>query len=341
MVNKIINKETSINHMHNQNQNIQSHGALLALDSGWEVTHHSENICSFRKPLSENLQSIKLEDVFANDTIHTLRNKLQNISNQSLVTYCQGIPSKNRKKAIDIAIHRTKSSIIIEFEYSNEDTSFNDFEQAILLSNRLFATTTIDEITSLALRHIFSLSLFEGALLYKQSEINSMNAVYEFKKNGIKSLINEVYIGKNIPSSFQLSSEYCKLYTVQNINDTPNQIVCVKQDYTGHLDLSKSHLSCLNAADIHYFQGIDIKSLMFIPLVVNKCFWGMVMCYSSCVKKVSLSKRLSIDMYTKMLCLLLEKFISGNTQYASSNNIFSNYSSEVVLSTGRNSTTSM
>lgn len=282
---------------------IQPHGALLALDATLEtVMRHSENAADLLG-LEGDLNGRPLETVLPRPLIHALRNAVAMSGDSGRPSLLFGEALENGRR-FDIAAHRHKGAVIIEFE-PNAAPGDVPLHLARSLIGRIGTTTTVEELTRLSARLIRGALGYDRVMIYQFAPDGSGKVISEVKRADLESFMGQHFPATDIPQ--QARALYLK-NTIRIISSADYRPIPVRPvlDLSGEpLDLSFAHLRSVSPIHLEYLRNMGVGASMSISIIVDGELWGLIACHHYSARTLPMALRVAAEMFGEFLSLHL------------------------------------
>lgn len=283
---------------------IQNHGCLIACDTNAGIClRHSAN-ANAMLGLDGQINGSKLEAIVGARNAHDLRNTLATAGAGSRPALLFGIKLPSGR-AFDIAIHRYKSSTIIEFEPSSDDV-----EQPLVLARsligRLGDIEDIDRLIQQGGRLIRGLLGYDRVMVYRFEADGAGKVISEVKRSDLESFLGQYFPAGDIPK--QARTLYLR-NTIRIISDASNERVPVlpELDISGEpLDLSFAHLRSVSPIHCEYLRNMGVAASMSISIIVDGELWGLIACHHYSPRTLPMARRVAAEMFGEFFSLHLQ-----------------------------------
>ncbi|TPN80712.1 GAF domain-containing protein [Mesorhizobium sp. CU2] len=283
---------------------IQSHGCLIACDTNAGVClRHSANANAMLGCEGE-INGSKLEEIVGDKLAHDLRNTLATAGagSRPALLFGMRLPSGN---AFDIAIHRYKSTSIIEFEPSSDDV-----EQPLVLARsligRLGDIEDIDRLIQQSARLIRGLLGYDRVMVYRFEADGAGKVISEVKRADLESFLGQYFPASDIPK--QARTLYLR-NTIRIIADASDKRVPIlpELDISGEpLDLSFAHLRSVSPIHCEYLRNMGVAASMSISIIVDGELWGLIACHHYSPRNLPMARRVAAEMFGEFFSLHLQ-----------------------------------
>ncbi|MCI5077193.1 HWE histidine kinase domain-containing protein [Oricola sp.] len=290
---------------------VQRFGFLVALTSDWIVSHISANASEYLGGEPESLIGEAATTFLSRESIHSIRNKLQNMRSGALPEIVHNVSvGLGDKSLYDATVHIASNHIVLEFERPSADGSaeryVGDVQQAM---NRIARLNDVTGILKFAVRFAAALTGFDRVMAYRFAPDQSGEVVAEWHASGLKPFLGLRYPASDIPA--QARTLYVK-NPIRVIADTYDDGVEILPGPgpDGVLDLSNSILRSVSSIHLEYLRNMPVGASMSISLIIEGKLWGLIACHHRRSKILPQAQRNAILLFGQMLSLLLEGRLS-------------------------------
>ena len=290
---------------------VQHFGFLVALTSDWIVSHISANAGEFLGCVPETLIGEPALSFLSPESIHSIRNKLQNMRSGALPEVVHGVRAGiGDKRPFDATVHISSYYIVVEFEETSRESEVDryigDVQQAM---NRIGRLTDVTAILKFAVRFAAALTGFDRVMAYRFAPDQSGEVIAEWHAAGMEPFLGLRYPASDIPA--QARTLYVKnpIRVIADAHDEGVPILPLESP-AGMLDLSHSVLRSVSSIHLEYLRNMPVSASMSISLIVEGKLWGLIACHHRNTKVLSQSQRNAILLFGQMLSLLLEGRLS-------------------------------
>lgn len=281
---------------------IQPHGCLLACDAQvTRVQRYSANAAEFLG-LEGDISNRLIEDLLGDDITHDLRNGLsatRDASRPAVLTHVQ----LGEGRYFDICIHSHRGNAIIEFERSGGISE--PLQLARELIGRIKGIQDLDTLIKTSARLMRGVLGYDRVMVYRFDADGSGKVISEAKRIDLESFLGQYFPATDIPQQAR------KLYMqnpIRVISDAGGSRVALvpELDASGEpLDMSFAHLRSVSPIHLEYLRNMGVGASMSISLMMNGELWGLIACHHYSPKILSLSQRISAEIFGEFLSLEL------------------------------------
>ncbi|MDH7805100.1 MULTISPECIES: HWE histidine kinase domain-containing protein [unclassified Rhizobium] len=282
---------------------IQSHGCLIACDNAMRmVLRHSEN-CREILRVDGDINGRTAEEVLGKDLVHDLRNALTVTGRTTRPAMLPNMELRDGR-SFDIAVHRYKSTTIIEFEPSGSETQ--PLGTARKMVDRIREADTVESLISRTTRLVKATLGYDRVMIYRFEDDGAGKVVSEAKQPELESFLGQYFPASDIPQ--QARTLYLK-NTLRIISDASGIRVPVLPaiDVSGEpLDLSFAHLRSVSPIHCEYLRNMGVAASMSISVIVDGTLWGLIACHHYSPRVLTMSVRIAAEMFGEFFSMHLQ-----------------------------------
>jgi light-regulated signal transduction histidine kinase (bacteriophytochrome)/CheY-like chemotaxis protein len=284
---------------------IQTHGALIACDAALDrVQRYSANlaaILSLRD--SAGIVGESIEDLLGAETVHALRNALATASLSRRPALLFAVPVKGR--SFDIAVHRSGSEAIIEFEATARQRT-EPLNMIRTIIGRALRSATLEELTADAAKLVRALLGYDRVMVYRFEPDGSGQVIDEAKAAHLESFLGQYFPAGDIPQ--QARALYLR-NTIRIIMDASGDrvpILPAEAEADFPLNLSDAHLRSVSPIHCEYLRNMGVSASMSISLIIDGALWGMIACHHYAAKHLDMAERAAMEMFGEFLSVQID-----------------------------------
>lgn len=282
---------------------IQPHGCLIACDSAMRtILRHSVN-CDEILGISETLNGKPVEQFLGNNVVHDLRNALTVTANSARPAMLPKVKLPSGQ-IFDIAIHRYKSTSIIELERASDESQ--PLHTAQLMIDRIREADNVDSLISRTTRLVKAMLGYDRVMVYRFEQDGAGKVIAEAKQPALESFLGQYFPASDIPQ--QARALYLK-NTLRIISDSNGQRVAIEPeiDVSGEpLDLSFSHLRSVSPIHCEYLRNMGVSASMSISIINDGELWGLIACHHYSPRILPMPMRIAAEMFGEFFSLHLQ-----------------------------------
>ncbi|MCY0093551.1 HWE histidine kinase domain-containing protein [Hoeflea ulvae] len=282
---------------------IQPHGCLLACDmTATTIVRHSANAQAMLG-IDGNLNGMALRKVTGDALTHDIRNTLSRTQSGERAALLFGKQADNGRR-FDIAVHRFKGSIILEFEPA-EDSIAEPLELSRAMLGRIASISTTERLVSESARLMQGMLGYDRVMIYQFGPDGAGKVVSEARRPQLESFLGQYFPASDIPQQARLL--YLK-NTIRIISATDFERIPVLPviDASGEpLDLSFAHLRSVSPIHCEYLRNMGVGASMSISIIVDGELWGLIACHHYGPRTLSMAQRVAAEIFGEFFSLHL------------------------------------
>ena len=285
---------------------IQEHGCLLACDANTSlILRHSVNVPAILG-LRGEINGQPLEELLGHQVVHTLRNALATALDESRPALLFNLIVG--QSSVDVAIHRFRSNVIIEFE-----PAASQFAQPLdvvrALVGRLSKAKSVDLLIRDMARLVRGLLGYDRVMVYRFEADGSGKVISEAKRSDLESFLGQYFPASDIP---QQARVLYRRNTIRIISDVHSRQVPLDPvlDASGDpLDLSFAHLRSVSPIHSEYLRNMGVASSMSISILIGDQLWGLIACHHYSSRALPMGLRVAAEMFGEFFSLHLNALL--------------------------------
>lgn len=278
---------------------IQPHGALIAVDAiTLEIQYVSANVLEMFGVEPNSLLGKSVEMLIG-------ENWLRDVTSQEEDRLANPYFVEIGDKRFDVIIHRSGSSIIVEFEIMlawNKEMVPN-LNRVI---RRISATNTEEALRECAVRELKNFLDFDRVVIYHFYPDGHGEVVAEDRVPELEPYLHQHFPASDIPA--QARALYLKKASqlIATSDYTPVPLLATK-DATAvqPLDLSQAELRSISPHHLHYMRNMGVSATVSLSLVHEGQLIGMITCSSQTPRVISYVYRRACEIIAAQVTLQL------------------------------------
>lgn len=274
---------------------IQPHGCLLACDTlAGSVLRHSAN-ANAMLGVDGELNGRTLEAILGAEAAHSVRNALTRSGDGSRAALIFGL-ALSSGLAFDVAVHRFKSTAIVELEPAGADAA-QPLELARAMIGRITAIESVDRLVRDTSRLIHAMLGYDRVMVYQFGHDGAGKVVSEARRGDLERFLGQYFPASDIPQ--QARALYLR-NTIRIISDAGfERIPVVPQlDASGEpLDLSFAHLRSVSPIHCEYLRNMGVGASMSISIIEDGVLWGLIACHHYSPRTLTMAERVAAEMF--------------------------------------------
>ena len=288
---------------------IQPHGGLIACDETLlMVLRHSQNVPAMLGVAPE-MNDRPLAALIGEDQVHDLRNAMTTAIDPARPSLMLDVPLGPTGTRFNIALHRHDGASIIEFEPAGAAPGHAPLETARMLIGRLSKASGYDALIRDTARLLKAALGYDRVMIYRFMPDGSGQVIAEAKNGALESFLGQFFPSSDIPQ--QARALYLKSM-IRMVSDASGARVGILPDLdrAGRpLDLSFAHLRSVSPIHCEYLRNMGVGASMSVSIVVDGVLWGLIACHHYAPRALSMSERVSAEVFGEFFCLHLQMIL--------------------------------
>ncbi|WP_448663529.1 HWE histidine kinase domain-containing protein [Sphingomonas sp. CJ20] len=284
---------------------IQPFGFLLALSTDWLVRRASANSEAFWGVAAEDLLGTSAIDIFGEDAVHALRNRLAVLRGADAVERVFGVTVASGRR-FDIAMHMHADAVIIEGEESSEEATADAGSAIRAMMARLDETADAVAFYREGARQVRALTGFDRVMVYRFDTDGAGVVVAESARAGIGSFLDLRYPASDIPQQARALYLRTPFRIIADVDAEPVPILPRRDENGAPIDLSLSVLRSVSPIHIEYLKNMGVGASLSISIIVEGKLWGLFACHHYGPRRPSFERRSIAELFGQMFALKLE-----------------------------------
>ncbi|MXO86961.1 GAF domain-containing protein [Altererythrobacter aurantiacus] len=290
---------------------VQSFGALVAVNSDWIVTQYSENLSEILGKDIGNPRGHRLDEFFDGAAMKELRRVSRDCFENEQVERCFGMRLTAADTTFDVALHSTGKTLVIEFE-PHDGTDHNSRIAALgPLITRLPNEQDIVELCNITVAEVRKLIGFDRVMVYKFHEDGTGEVIAEDHKAEVESYFGLRYPKTDIPEQARELYLKNRFRIIADVRDEGVPIVPGITTSGEPLDLSLSILRSVSLVHLEYLRNMGVMASLSISIVVEGKLWGLVACHHYEPAKLSYSERTAAELVSAIISINIERALNA------------------------------
>lgn len=283
---------------------IQPFGFLVALSADWIVRRATANLSGFLGLSAEAALGLSATDLFGEDAVHLLRNRMTLLRGADAVERVFGVVTKAGR--FDFAMHVSGGDIVIEGEPS-DDLGVGDTASTIrAMIGRLDATDTLAAFFREGARQVRALTGFDRVMVYRFDNDGSGTVVAEAVRGGIGSFMDLRYPASDIPKQARALYLRTPFRIIADIAAEPSPVLPQLDERGEALDLSLSVLRSVSPIHVEYLANMGVGASLSISIIVEGKLWGLFACHHYGPRRPGFERRSIAELFGQMFAFKLE-----------------------------------
>ncbi len=287
---------------------VQAFGFLISVSPDWIVNHASENTIDFIGHKSTNMIGMPIANFLSEDAIHTIRTRLQTLSDPDDVERIFGLALQaEREDLFDVAVHVSGRAIIIEGE-RNKGRSHIEYSSLVRpMISRVRKSKTIEELCDSAARQLRALTGFDRVMVYKFANDDSGEVISESLRAGMEPYKGLRYPASDIPKQ---ARELYKRSLIRIISDVADEGCTIEPALNPNgepLDLSMSTTRAVSPIHLEYLRNMGVGASMSVSILKRGKLWGLFACHHDTAHVLSYELRSAAELFGQMFSFVLDQ----------------------------------
>lgn len=285
---------------------IQDVGFLVAVSSDWLIERVSLNIGRFVDRDAGNLPGEPLTFLFPENTIHSIRGRLQILSSNEGMERLFRNDLFGDGRLFDVAVHLSDKSIVIEAEPSSVEEGVNQGALLKTMIARVQKTADLDALFRESVRQLRGITGFDRVMLYRFNDKDSGAVIAESARSGIGSFLGLNYPASDIPAQARALYIRNQIRIISDVGGVPVPVEPALDPHGEPLDLSLSTLRSVSPIHIEYLANMGVSASMSVSIVIDGRLWGLFALHHYAPRHLPMELRSAIELFGQMLSLIVE-----------------------------------
>ena len=280
---------------------VQGYGCLIAVSADWMINYASENCVDLLGLTAQDIIGSRFSDLFARDTVHDFRSKMQILSTQTGSARMFRYPVMDDGRLFDISISQSGQSIIFEFEPSGTgDRKPIDRSTVRALIERVKRRSKIDEMAREAVRAIAVMSGFDRVMAYRFNADDTGTVIAEVCQPDQDSYLGLRYPASDIPKQARALYLRSPLRIIADVNATTYAIHPPRDPHGQPLDLSLAVTRAVSPIHLEYLRNMGVAASMSVSIIRNGKLWGLFACHHRTPRYIDFELRSEIELFSEL-----------------------------------------
>lgn len=295
---------------------VQGFGCLIAVSHDWVVSHASQNVATFLGVTAEELIGTALVKVLLPDAIHDIRSKLQILAGADAVERIFRLDVIADGSPMDVAIHLSGRTIILEFERSEAGRAGDRTGLVRPMIDRLRAATSTDALLDLSVRHMRALTGFDRVMMYRFAPDGTGEVVAESRRLDMEPFLGLRYPASDIPAQARALYTRSLLRIIADVDGERSAILPPHGPDGAPLDLSLSSLRAVSPIHLEYLRNMGVQASMSVSVMRRGKLWGLIACHHNTARTLGYETRSAAEMFGQILSFVLDQKLTDAEQAA-------------------------
>ncbi|WP_233998579.1 HWE histidine kinase domain-containing protein [Erythrobacter sp. YT30] len=290
---------------------VQDFGGLIAVNSDWMIAHRSVNCESMLKLSELPAPGSRLAECFSPRAIELLKRSVGKLSSDDAVERLFGVALTNNGPLMDVAVHVSDSTIIIEFERHAAHEYADHLGIIGPVLSQLDPIDNLDELCTKAAKLARDMLGYDRVMVYKFHPDQSGEVVAEDRRDDLEPYLGLRYPREDIPQQARDLFKRNRMRVIADMDADPVPIEPAIGVNKRPLDLSMSMLRSHSKMHVEYMRNMGVSASLAIAIVTQDKLWGMVSCHNYKPRVPAYSLRTVAEMFSQMFSLMVDRIASG------------------------------
>ena len=286
---------------------IQSHGILVALDSGdLSIVQISANAERFLGITPQQLLGTSFEDLLGESQVRTVTQCLSQEYGDVLPLKLS-INTPHGLTHFDSFIHRIPAVIIVEMEPINASGSDMGLLPHTLVRKIMTQMQQIVEPTALlnmVVQHVQELTGYDRVLIYKFDRDGAGQVIAEAKKVDLPPYLGLHFPARDIPEPIREFYTDGKMRFVPDMQaEAVSLLSLVDPKSEQSLNLSHAMLRSVDPCCVEYYSNMGMSATLVVSMLQDQTLWGLLACHHSTPKQLPYDVRAVCDLLVQVTAL--------------------------------------
>ena len=283
---------------------IQPFGFLIVVSPDWLVARASANLHDFLGTTAEDALGLPLLDLFGEEVVHLLRNRLTLLRGADAVERVFGVNVGDR--CFDFALHIVGSSVVVEGEPCGAVPDSDPASVIRAMIARLDEARDLPAFFREGARQVRALTGFDRVMVYRFDRDGSGSVVAEAARAGIGSFLGLRYPASDIPKQARALYVRNPFRVIADIAAQPVPIVPQRDEAGAPIDLSLAVLRSVSPIHIEYLKNMGVGASLSISIIIEGKLWGLFACHHYGPRNPSFERRSVAELFGQMFAFKLE-----------------------------------
>ena len=286
---------------------VQSFGGLVAVSSDWIVRHVSANVGEFLETTPDNALGTHFADHARPEAMLALQSRVQFLRQSDAVERVFGLVLRDGGPRVDVALHASGASIVLEFELSPKGEATEHLGHVRPMIDRIAEAATIEDACAVAARQVRALTGFDRVMVYRFGADEGGTVVAESMKSGLEPYMGLRYPASDIPQQARALYKRNLLRIISDVNDEGHVIEPLLSPEGTPLDLSMSTLRAVSPIHLEYLRNMGVEASMSISILDRGKLWGLIACHHMSPRALPYGTRTAAELFAQLFGLLIDQ----------------------------------
>lgn len=288
---------------------VQGFGALIAVDTDWNITHFSANAAEVLGNEGVIAAGQSLGDHFSAQAIATLRESLHRIKEDDAVERVFGLKLTVGDALYDCVIHPSGEHAIIEFEPHLGGNGQDHLAAIAPMTNAISSARDVDTLCQSTAELVRGLLGYDRVMIYRFHRDHSGEVVAEDKVDELESFVGLRYPATDIPMQARELFKRNRFRIIADVDAQNAPIEPQPGPNSEPLDLSLSVLRASSEIHIRYLKNMGVGASLTIAIVRAGQLWGLISCHHRTPKMIPFTQRTVTEVLSQIFSLMLDRLL--------------------------------
>jgi len=289
---------------------IQPHGVLLVIDRQYQIVEQvAGDIARLLGRTAASILNQSVDSLLDEEASNFIRTQLAAPTSFVAPIVRLGVRSRFPQATLDLTLHATDRTAMLEFEPSNRTTTLagDPIAQLKTLVSAIQRTTTLDECCSAAALTMRSATGFDRAMVYQFLPDDSGVVVAESAAAGLGSFLGLHYPASDIPKQARELYRRNWLRAISDIDYVPAPLYPQTNPRTRQpIDMSHCGLRSVSPIHLQYLRNMGVCASLSASIICQDKLWGMLVLHHYSPRCLSADIRVACETFAQILSLHVE-----------------------------------
>lgn len=290
---------------------VQQFGALIAVNSDWLISHHSDNLGRILQTDIGNVIGRPLFEIFSKSVVETLRTTLAARDDAETVARLFDMELVDNERQFDIVMHRSGARIIVEIEPHRSDEDIHQLAGLRGIVGRMGRDGTVQQLCDSAVRELREMVGFDRVMTYCFHPDGSGEVIAEDRDEQYDSFLSLRYPHTDIPQQARALYVRNQIRIIADVDEETSPILPAESLDDEPLDLNDSILRAVSPIHIEYLKNMGVAASLSISIVIDGKLWGLFACHHYSPRTLPYSIRTMAEMFAQLFSLSLGRALSN------------------------------
>ncbi len=294
---------------------IQPHGVLLVINRGSRTIEQSAgDTWKLLGRAGEDILTRSIDELLDADAGEFVRVQLSAPASFVAPIVRLGVLAGTPGRPLDLTLHATGDTAVLEFEPSNRTTTVagDPIAQLKTLVAAVQRTTSLAECCAAAALTMRSATGFDRAMVYQFQPDESGEVVAEAAVPGLESFLGLHYPASDIPKQARELYRRNWLRAISDIAYVPAPLQPVLNPRTLRpIDMSHCGLRSVSPIHLEYLRNMGVRASLSASIVCQDKLWGMLVLHHYSPRYLSADIRVACETFAQILSLHVETRVAA------------------------------